>query len=225
MELDVLKEKWLEQDRKLDVSIRLNRELLVAAKMNRVRSPLRRFSFLMALGAFIGLIVLVIIGGFIHAHWAEPRFAVPAMVLHVWVIAALAASLGQMAMALRIDYGQPIAAIQKQLAQLRMLRVRVTQWALLTGQVIWWIPFLVVALKGLWNVDAYKVFGIAFLSINLAVGLVMIPLAIEGSRRFGARMGRSPAMQRLMRELAGYNLNAAVEHLATLSEFESEALS
>jgi hypothetical protein len=39
MELDALKEKWAEYDRKLDVSIRLNRQLLMAVNMNRVRSP------------------------------------------------------------------------------------------------------------------------------------------------------------------------------------------
>jgi hypothetical protein len=93
---------------------------------------------------------------------------------------------------------------------------------LLTGQVVWWIPFLIVALKGFWDVDAYKVFGTAFLLANLAVGLAIIPLAIWVSRKFGDRMGRSPVMQRLMRELAGYNLNAATGFLATLSEFENE---
>jgi flagellar biogenesis protein FliO len=70
--------------------------------------------------------------------------------------------------------------------------------------------------------DAYKLFGTAFLLTNLAVGLAIIPLAIWASKRFGDRMGRSPVIQRLMRELAGYNLNAATARLATLSEFENE---
>jgi MFS family permease len=222
MELDALKEKWAEHDRKLDVSIRLNRQLLMAANMNRVRSPLRRLAFFVGLGALIGLIGPVILGQFIYQHWAEPRFVLPAVVLHVWVIANLAASIRQIAMALQIDYDKPIAMIQKQLESLRVLRIRITQWALLTGQVVWWIPFLIVALKGFWDLDAYKVFGTAFLLANLAVGLAIIPLAIWVSRKFGDRMGRSPVMQRLMRELAGYNLNAATGFLATLSEFENE---
>ncbi len=222
MELDALKEKWAEYDRKLDVSIRLNRQLLMAANMNRLRSPLRRFAFSVGLGGLIGLIGPVILGRFIYQHWAEPRFALPAVVLHLWVIASVAASIRQMAMALRIDYDQPIAVIQKQLESLRVLRIRVTQWALLTGQVVWWMPFLIVALKGLWDLDAYKLFGTAFLLTNLAVGLATIPLAIWASKKFGDRMGRSPIIQRLMRELAGYNLNAATARLATLSEFENE---
>ena len=158
MELDVLKEKWVEQDRKLDVTIRLNRQLLIAAKMNRVRWPLRRFAFLVGLGALLGLIGPVILGQFIYQHWAEPRFVLPAVVLDVWVIANLAASIRQMAMAVQIDYDEPIAVIQKQLESLRVLRIRTTQWALLTGQVVWWTPFLIVALKGFLDVDAYKVF-------------------------------------------------------------------
>jgi hypothetical protein len=99
----------------------------------------------------------------------------------------------------------------------------VTQWALLTGQLVWWVPFTIVALKGFLGVDAYRVFGGRVLAENVLFGLAIIPMAIWVSRKFGDRMGRSPIIQRLMRELAGYNLNAATRFLATLSEFEDES--
>src|SRR5580698_1990804 len=94
--LDTLKDKWAEQDRKLDASIRLNCQLLAAGTINRSRSPMRRFSFFMGMGAVLGLVTLVILGRFIYSHLAEPRFALPALVLHVWVIAYVAASIRQM---------------------------------------------------------------------------------------------------------------------------------
>jgi hypothetical protein len=223
MDIDVLQAKWAEHDRKLDLSIRLNRQLLMATNMNRVRTPLRRFAFFAALEAAVGLVLPVILGQFIYAHWTEPRFVLPAVALDVWAIANVAALFREMAMALQINYDRPIATIQTQLESLRLLRIRVTQWALLTGQLVWWVPFTIVALKGFLGVDAYRVFGGRVLAENVLFGLAIIPMAIWVSRKFGDRMGRSPIIQRLMRELAGYNLNAATRFLATLSEFEDES--
>jgi len=220
MELDLLKDKWAELDRKLDVSLRLNRRLLMAVNRRRVRSPLRRFAFFLGLGALIWTIGGVILGRFIYDHWAEPRFALPAVLLDVWVITMVAASILQMAMALRIDYDQPITAIQKQVESLRVLRIRVTQWAVLTGLVVWWTPFVVVALKGISDIDAYRVLGV-YLMTNLVFGLAAIPLALWVARKFRDRMGPG-VMQRLINGLAGYNLNESARFLATLTEFENE---
>jgi hypothetical protein len=222
MDLDILKEKWAEQDRKIDSCIRLNRQILMAVNMNRLQWPLRRFTLFTGLGVLLGLITLAILGSFIYTHWAEPRFALPAVGLHAWVIGYVAASIRQMVMALQIDYNKPIALIQKQIESLRVLRLRSIRWALLTGQLVWWIPFVIVALKGLWGVDAYRVLSIRFLIVNVAVGVALIPAAIWMSKKFGDRMEHSPAMQRFMRDLAGYNISAASDFLATLSEFEDE---
>lgn len=206
MDIDALRTKWLEQDRKLDGSLLLKKELKAAIEMNQAHWPLQRFTYLLALGAGLNLIGLVMVGQFLYAHWAEPRFAAPAGALHLWLIASLVASVRQIVTASQIEYDKPVAGIQKQIESLRGLRIRLTQWALLTGQLVWWIPFMIVGLKGFWNLDAYKIFGSAFLMCNLAFGLAVIPLAIWASRRFGGRM------------LAGYNVNEAADFLATLSE-------
>ena len=221
MELDAFKEKWAEHDRKLDVSIRLNRQLLMAANLNRLRSPLRRLAFFLGLESIIQVAVVVALGYFIYEHIATMRFALPAAALDVFAIAILSAMIRQIAGALQIDYDKPIAIIQKQLEYLRVLSIRYIQGIFLVATVAW-TPLLIVALKGFWGLDAYRLFGTAYLLANLLVGLAIIPLAIWLSKKFGGRMGRSPVMQRLMKDLAGYNLNAATGFLATLSEFEDE---
>ena len=81
IDVDAFQQKWAEQDRKLDLSIRLNRRLLLATSMNRVRSPLRRFAFFMGVQATIGFGGTGILRQFVYANWSEPRFALPGVAL------------------------------------------------------------------------------------------------------------------------------------------------
>jgi hypothetical protein len=221
MELDELKQKWVEHDGKLEVNIRLTRQLLSATKMNRARSALQRLAVFLALESAVALAVIVVLGSFIGDHISMVRFAVPAAALDLFEIATLIVLIQQIRLALYIDYSKPVAAIQKQLESLRMLHIRHFQWTLLLAPLLW-TPLLIVALEGFLRVDAYKTLGAAYLLANLLLGLAIIPLVIWLSRKFGDRMDRSPKIRWLMKELAGYNLNAASDFLATLSEFEEE---
>jgi hypothetical protein len=220
-EMDDLRKTWAEYDRKLDTNIRLSRQLLASANLNRARSALQRLAVFLAMESVVQLAVVVALGNFIYEHIAMARFVLPAAALDVFAIAILAAMIRQIAGALQIDYGKPITAIQKQLENLRVFRIRYIQGIFLVATLAW-TPLQIVALKGFWGLDAYRLFGTAYLVANLLVGLAIIPLAIWLSKKFSDRMGRSPMIQRLMKDLAGYNLNAATGFLATLSEFEDE---
>jgi hypothetical protein len=222
VEMDDLRKTWAEYDRKLDTNIRLSRQLLVATNLNRVRSPLRRLAFFLGVESVIQFAVVVALGSFIYENMATPRFALAGAALDVFAIAILIAMIRQIASALQIDYDKPIAVIQKQLGKLRVLRIRYIQGIFLVATLVW-TPLLIVALKGFWGLDAYRLFGTAYLVANVLVGVAIIPLAIWLSKKFGDRMGRSPMIQRFMRDLAGYNLNAATGSLATLAKFEEEA--
>ncbi|HEY5027605.1 MAG TPA: hypothetical protein VIK39_04290 [Candidatus Angelobacter sp.] len=223
LDLDELKLQWAEHNRKLDESIRLNRKLLSATNLNRARSALQRMAAFLGLEAAIQLAVVVALGSFINEHIALVRFALPAAALDVFAIAILIAMIQQIAGALQIDYDKPIAIIQKQLEDLRMLRIRYVQGIFLTATLAW-TPLLIVVLKEFWGLDAYRLFGAAFLVSNLLVGLAIIPLALWLSKKFSDHVCRSLFIRRIMKDLAGHNLNAAAGFLATLSEFEDETL-
>lgn len=222
MDLDQLKEKWVEYDRKLETNLRVNRQLLSEMQLNRTRSALQRLIVGLALEAVISLAGVVALGSFLYEHIALARFALPAAALDVLAIALLAALIRQITLALQVDYSKPIAAIQKQLEALRILRIRYVQGIFLVATLAW-TPLLIVALKGFFGWDAYLLFGAPFLIANLLVGLAVIPLALWGSKKFGSQMGRSSIIQRLMYDLTGVNLNAAFGFLATLSQFEEES--
>ena len=218
MDLDELKEKWTELDRKLDVNIRLNRQLLSATKLNQTRSSLKRLAVYIGLEAAAWSAIIVVLGNFIYEHISMAQFAVAGVALDVYSIVTLNFLIRQIALALRIDYGKPIATIQKQIEALRVLRIRTIQWGVLAGLVAW-VPFMIVLFKVAFGVDIYEA---AWVWSNVAFGLALIPVAIWVSKKFGDRMDRSPIIQGLMKSLSGHNLNAAADFLMTLSKFEEE---
>lgn len=207
MDLDELKEKWTELDRKLDVNIRLNRQLLSATKLNQTRSSLKRLAVYMGSEAAAWVAIIVVLGNFIYEHISMARFAVAGVALDVYSIVTLNFLIRQIALALRMDYGKPIATIQKQIEALRVLRIRTIQWGVLAGLVAW-VPFMIVVFKAAFGVDIYEA---AWVWSNVAFGLALIPVAIWVSKKFGDRMDRSPIIQGLMKSLAGHNLNAAAD--------------
>jgi hypothetical protein len=221
IELDELKDMWVEHDHKLDAIIRLNRRLLNAQTLNRARSALERLIFFLSLEAVIQLIAIAALGAFLYDNIGRPRFLLPAVVLDGLAIASLAAVIQQIVGARQIDYQMPVSAIQKRIERLRLERIRLTRWTLLVSPLVW-TPLFVVALKGFFDVDAYESFGVPYLLANLLVGLAVILVALWLSRIVGKRFGDSAFVRRLTNDLAGHNLNAAAGVLASIARFEDE---
>jgi hypothetical protein len=217
-DLDEMKEVWTAHDEKLDQSIRLNRELLNSATLSKAQSATQRMSWALGLEAVIWFVVIVSLGSFISHHVGALRLSLSAAALDIYAIAMLAATIRQIVALRKIDYSRPVTAIQKQLEMLRVLRIRITQRALLGGTVVW-APFLIVAARAFLGLD---IVNSLWLWVNVAFGLCLIPLAVWLSKVFGERMGRFPFIQRVMNDLAGRNLNAASEFVSRLSGFEAE---
>ena len=221
MELDELKQQWAEHDQKLETSLRLNRQLLKVVYMRRARFALVRLAAILGLGSIMMLAAIVWLGAFISQNLAMPRFALPAVVLDIFAIGGLAAVMAQIALALRIDYGRPVAVIQRRLEKLRRLRIRYVQAIFLVATFAW-MPMFIVAMKAFFGVDVYRDFDRGWLVSNLAIGAAIIPLGIWLAKKYGDRMNRSAFGRRIMNDIAGYNLNAADDFIATLARFEEE---
>ena len=221
MDLDELKEKWVNYDRKLDESLRLNRRLLQAMKLPRAKSALQRLAMGLSLESVLWLVGIVALGQFIYRNITMMRFALPAAFLDLYAIANFALLIAQIASALQIDYEKPIAVIQKQIEALRVLRIRYIQGSVVGGFIVW-VPFVIVVLKMFLGIDAYRIFGTAWLLANVLFGLVPIALAFWLSKKLSRTISRYPRTQKFMNNLAGYNIKAARRTIAALSEFEDK---
>src|SRR5262249_36625201 len=112
------------------------------------------------------------------------------------------------------DYALPLVELQARVEALRIARIRAFNVAFLTGQIVWWIPFAIVFMRGVLGVDFYRIPGFAFFAlVNVAVGLAAIPLAIWAARRYGDRLARTSWMRPIADSIAGSDIAAAREYL------------
>ena len=219
--LDELKAKWEEHDAMLSECLRLNRELLTAMKLNDAESAVRKTAVYAAFEAAGWLAIVVWLGGFAASHFQQLGVALSAAAADVMCIGMLVALIRRIAGSLRIDYGQPVSTIQKSVEELRMLRIRTTQWGVLFGTVLW-LPWLAVAAQAVFGVDVYKIASPAWLVANGLFGVVLMAVTMWVSKKYGERMQSAPWMRRLMMDLAGTNWNAAVRFVEGVKEFERE---
>ena len=212
MELDELRAKWAEHDRKLETTIILNRQLLRENYTGRARTALRRLAALLSVGSISLLAVIVSLGAFIHNNLGMPRFVWSAVLLDVLAVAALGAVNFQIGLVLQVDYDQPVSMIQKRIENLKRVRIRYVQ-GICVLSALTWFPMFVVVMKAFLGVDVYRTFDMNWIIWNVVFGLAVIPPGIWLVRKFGNRMSDA---------IAGYNLSAASGFLKKLDQFERE---
>lgn len=221
MELDDIKKQFEQLDGKLSVALRLNHRVLDHSILDKADRALRRLGWALGIELVLGIVTVLLTGSFVADHVREPRFLVPGLVLHLFVIAQIAMLVRHAVATRQIDFGAPIVEIQRRIEALRVSMIRTTMGTFLLSPLLW-PPLLIVALEGLFGVDAYAVLGAPYLAANLAFGLAVIAVGVLVSRRFADRLSGSPVVRRLMRDLAGTNLAAAQGFLDSLSRFEKD---
>ena len=221
MELQDLQDRWAVYDRKLEASLRLNTTLLRRTGLNQVESSLQPLSRSIVFELLGSLGVVVLLGMFLADHFTEVRFLAPAVALDLFALYLVIASVRQLVALDRMDYSAPIVALQKQLEQLRIDRIRTTKWTLVLSPLLW-TPLLIVSLEGVFGLDAYRLLDGTWLAANLLFGVVFLAVMVWAARRLGDRFKGSPFVQRLLDDVAGRSLSAAAGFLKARAQFEEE---
>jgi serine/threonine-protein kinase len=218
MNIDELKEKWGAYDRKLDHAIRLNE---ARVRMIDVRGSLFGVFWAGAGGLMLNGVAVMLLGDFIAGHLGQPEFWIPALALDGFVVAHIALAVRQLLALQALDYSAPVVTIQRKLAALRLLRVRIVKWTLWLSPLLW-TPLLIVGLEGILGLNVYEALPVSYLAANLGFGLAFLAIMMWLARRFAGRLKNSPWLETLMDYLAGRRLTQARLALKEIADFERE---
>ena len=225
MTLDQLRAEWAARDRQLQDSMRLHGLLLRESFLDRHRSEIERLSLRGNFEFVFAIPFLAFFGWFIAHHFTQPEFLLPALALQAWTLMFAVLGVHQRQALQNLNYGQPVIELQRSIERLKITRLTTFKWAFLTGQLLWWVPFVLVLFKGLFGVNLYTVsaFMPRFIACNILFGVAIIPCAIWVSRRIGGRFGGSERFRKFTDGLAGRDIAVAREFLDRLARFEREA--
>jgi hypothetical protein len=218
MELDELKVAWQALERRVNADAKLNRELLTELKLRKVRNAVRRLMCLPAIELVLSLFIAAATGRFLFTWFFEPHLAIAGAVLHAAVVAYIATTVRQLALLWGADMSAPVIGIQQTLAEYGALRVRTTKWVLILSPSLWG-PLVIVLAKAWLGLDIYRVFGPAWVAVNVGVGVAIVPLLIWVSRKFSHFTQRSLFMQGVTRDIEGRSLKAALKLLDDVKSF------
>lgn len=220
LNFDELQGEWAARDRALDDRLQLNTALLRQMLINQHRQSMR-LGFFDWYELIVGGPLLVFLIWFVGGHLQAPEFLLPGAALLAWTIALPLMSWRQRRDLRALDYELPVLQRQQRFETLRLNRLQLFKWAFLLGQLLWFIPFLIVFLKGVFGVNLYLV-SKNFIGPSLIGGVLFIPLAIGLAKLLPERVWQGPRMRAFGDMLAGRDIAETRGLLEQLRRFEQE---
>jgi hypothetical protein len=176
MELDELKLAWQAMETRVE-----------RLEAQRITGRVRRMGGPTAWELTGDVVALLLTGSFLYHYGSDWRYLIPGLMLHLTGILAIATGVRQHILLSRLDIADSVLVIQKTLAALATERLRVSR-ALLTFCPLLWPPLLLVCLRAI-GLDAYRLIPPVWLWANIAFGVVMVPVGVWLSQRFGDWLG------------------------------------
>lgn len=220
MELHELQQAWQQYDRKLDRHIKLNQQVLQEINRNKAQSRLRNLLIIRAIESVFFLGVMLILGNFMAQHWEHPPLLLSALVLNIFTIIGFSGSIGQIILIFRLDYSQPILAIQKKLKQIEAHLIQNLRLLLLS--IPFYLAYLLIGFRALWGVDLYTHGNPTWWIAQIAFSVALIPVALWLYRKIHFRNMHIAWVRSFIYGAGGQSVEKALRLLGDLEEFEQE---
>lgn len=204
MELTELERAWRALDARLAGLESQAADLRRLRAMDKVRGRVRLLGLGQAVQLAVGATVVAWAGPYWIGQWGDwPRVA-SGIALHLWGLALLVPAVVQLLLVLSLDYGQPVARVQKRLLVLRRTRLWGERWGLVAGMFAWCPALLLLADRFGWDLWATQP-AVAWANVALATALSA-----------GAAWASYRCRGGFERDAAGGSLRAAEAELAAL---------
>lgn len=146
MELDDLKLAWKTLDRRLESQQALQLDLLRESRLQRVGGTLRRLRRDQIVQLATGVLATVVLGRYTLMRLDAGAVVVTAcLALLTYTAIAVVLAIRDIDRIARVDFDEPVLAIQQRLLEVRAARIRSGAWFAAAGCVVW-LPLVVLVM-------------------------------------------------------------------------------
>ena len=220
MELDDLKTAWAQLEQRTAAIEALVIREQQARQLRKSRRALSGLSWGTSIEIVVWIGIVAIVAPFWIEHRHVPHLLLAGLVLHIYGVSTIVASVVQLLLIGRMYCTAPVVVYQRRLAELRRFRVVCTVALILPWWVLW-IPAIIVAAKKLTGIDLYA-HAPGWIHANLAFGVVAMAVSVWAARRIAERPAKSPRLNRIIDDLAGRSLARATRRVNEVAQFERE---
>jgi hypothetical protein len=201
-DLEILRGRWADSSRRVDATLALDDDAVRTLLATRTRRAFRHHSRWLVATSTIAAVVSIALIAFIAVHWGQWLYVLLAgLILPMAVTFAIVDTLQLQALR-RLTFDHPTKQLRERLDALQARQVSVAKWQLLTS-VLLWFPVLIVPLKGIFGIDIVAALAPSVIWVNLLLGVVLIPVGLLIANWMMRRWGTTPAMRRLLTDMAG----------------------
>lgn len=219
MERDNVLEAWASLEAQLKRTERLNDLIVVESLARKAQTPLRREGFFLWLEIAINALAVVALGSF-AADRAGSLAGTCAAILGAAALAFNAVLISIAAGIARLDFENPVVALQTELARLKVRRAALVAVTLSVAPLLW-AP-LIVVLVGAVGVDPVRALGVPFIAANFAFGALVAGGAFIVARVFGDGLRKAPWMSRAVDAFSGGAYREATDYLDTIERYRED---
>lgn len=223
MNLDDLRKSWLQKSSALDGWQPVDRAALRAALEQRAARELRRLGPLASFELWVWAPCVLFFGWFC---WTEPlaHLRLAGLAPLLWCIAMPLWSMAQRRALRALPLSLPVVELQQRIEALALRRLHAFKWAFLVGQVVWWVPSMMLFFRIVFGVDvvARAPYTLTLLGYSVAFSLLAVPVLALLERFAPASWRARTPLRQLAWALAGRDIRAARAFLAELQALERE---
>jgi hypothetical protein len=213
MELEALQRQWQCLDEKLGHVMELEKESLRLAVMQPARRRINHMAIWPAIDVVFAVVVQIIVGFFIRAHWNTISLVLPAAILIVAAMMLLIDSIRALVLVSEINWDGPVADIQSSLSRLRVAKIRQFKWVMLFCPLLGFCALLVGAQ---WLLDRLPERPLLleklnpwWVAVNYAFGVLFVPFGHLVIRALAARFGHRGWWQHALDDISGSSMTNA----------------